>query len=461
MACGGVAWIDGCQFVPSLVAATLLVAVGLWVFLLDFRNRVHQAFSLFLFVLAGVTGMIAFDATALSFPSRIRSYFIIAAPFAALFFAYAYRRRYARGAVPRQGGGRAWIPWAILAAAALAEGLYVYNRDFFVACDAGTCLFGFLALLWPLGFVAYAGIGLLFAIDFVAAPKGPCRRALYLASLGFALVPLQLSGFLFTFSISNGFMVQTGLWVEVLDDILWAAPALLVGAQAVWLMRATRDADDATRRAVRRFVTILPFPLLAGVAMAGSVLLWPDRIAQFVFTNFIITAILTTTLAGLIAYSLARHQLFNIDLKVRIAISRTTLASIFVAVFFVVSEGTAALVGDRLGGDPFAVGLGIVAAGMLLFALHPLQTWASRVAQATMPGARSISDMTSDERLELYREQAELAWLDGSLTAKERMLLDRLRDRIGLSLEEANQIENDVMMPVGKATRQGHRGRPA
>ena len=57
-----------------------------------------------------------------------------------------------------------------------------------------------------------------------------------------------------------------------------------------------------------------------------------------------------------------------------------------------------------------------------------------------MPHQR-VADLTQDERAHLYRDQVELAWADGRLTVKERALLDQLRERMGLSLEEAGAIE--------------------
>lgn len=452
MACGGVQWLEACQFIPSLVAAAGLVVLALWVFILEFRNRVHQAFSLLMFLYAGVVAMPAFDLTADAFAGRIRSYFIIAVPFAALFFAYVYRLRYARGGIARSLSGRRWIPWTILGAAVLAEALYLYDHDYFAKCDASTCTAGVLYLLFPLMYVAFAGISILFAIDFVAARPGPCRRALYLATVAFALLPLHASSFISTFNVGDGFMVATGQWLNIAESMLWALPAVLLAGLAVWLLAATRSAAEA-RRDVRRLLAILPLPLVAGVAMASAMILWPQAGLQILFANFVPAALFTLTLAGLVAYALGRHQLFEIDVKIRLAISRTTLASLFVAVFFVVSEGTAALVGERLGGDSVAAVIGILAAGLLLFALHPLQHWASRVAEKAMPHVKSVRDMTNEERLALYRDQAELAWLDGSLTAKERLLLDQLRDRIGLTPEEAYRLERAAMQPIGPRTR--------
>ena len=111
----------------------------------------------------------------------------------------------------------------------------------------------------------------------------------------------------------------------------------------------------------------------------------------------------------------------------------------FLAVFFVVAQ----LAQNYLAGV-YGWLAGGVAAGLLIFALSPLQHFAERVANAAMPGVRSIAEMAHPERLDLYREQAGLMWADGVIDRQERALLDSLRKRLGLSHEEAASIESEA-----------------
>lgn len=88
--------------------------------------------------------------------------------------------------------------------------------------------------------------------------------------------------------------------------------------------------------------------------------------------------------------------------------------------------------------------LGIAAAGMIVFAIAPLQRAAEKVANAAMPGVKPAADMTASERLRVHRDQARLAWADGKLLDEERAMLDGLRKSMGISAEDALQVEREA-----------------
>lgn len=140
------------------------------------------------------------------------------------------------------------------------------------------------------------------------------------------------------------------------------------------------------------------------------------------------------------AYGILRTQLFDIDLKIRWTVKQSTVAAAFLAVFFVVSEGAAAFLGQRLD----STYLGIGAAALLVFAMAPLQRLAGRVADRAVPGARPLEEMEADERRNLYASMVRTAFQDGTLDPQERVLLAELRGRLGLSTDEAETLEVDV-----------------
>jgi hypothetical protein len=136
-----------------------------------------------------------------------------------------------------------------------------------------------------------------------------------------------------------------------------------------------------------------------------------------------------------------RHQLFDIDLKVRKTVQRSTVVASFVGVFFLASETAEGLVESAWG--PF---VGLAAAGALAVAGRPLERVAERFAGHVMPGVKPLEGMTKRERAALYREQAALAALDG-ITEKDRRMLDGLRARLGLDAEEAARLEREAAPP--------------
>lgn len=98
------------------------------------------------------------------------------------------------------------------------------------------------------------------------------------------------------------------------------------------------------------------------------------------------------------------------------------------------SESVANVLGPRVG--TFA---GIGAAGLLLFALSPLQHLTQRIVQTTL-GPPPPAD-----RIAFYRSMAQQAWANGNLSRDERRFLDDLRVRLGISIEEAARLETEAL----------------
>lgn len=153
----------------------------------------------------------------------------------------------------------------------------------------------------------------------------------------------------------------------------------------------------------------------------------------------------TMLFVAFMAYGILRTQLFDIDLKIRWTVKQSTVAAAFLAVFFVVSEGAAAFLGERLD----STYLGIGAAALLVFAMAPLQRLAGAVAQRAVPGARPVAEMDADERRRLYAGMVRTAFQDGTLDPQERVLLAELRGRLELSTDEAEALEVDVAREQG------------
>ncbi|HEV8358848.1 MAG TPA: hypothetical protein VGR28_00180 [Candidatus Thermoplasmatota archaeon] len=141
----------------------------------------------------------------------------------------------------------------------------------------------------------------------------------------------------------------------------------------------------------------------------------------------------------LLAYGILRTQMFDIDLRLRWTVKQSTVAAAFIGVFFVVSEGAQAAFSETLG--PI---VGLAAAGLLVFALAPLQRAAERVASTAMPHVRDTAEYRLVRKREIYRAALEGALQDGVVTDKERDILARLQDQLGLSATEARALERDL-----------------
>lgn len=138
----------------------------------------------------------------------------------------------------------------------------------------------------------------------------------------------------------------------------------------------------------------------------------------------------------MLLYGILKTQLFDIDVRIRWAVSRSTIGAIYLAAFFAGAQLAQNFIGQSLGWA-----LGGLAAGLLLFALAPIQRFAEQVARNAVPGGRRLEELSERRRRDLYREQVIIAWEDGQLNRKERRLLESLRAKLGMDAETAIRLE--------------------
>lgn len=157
------------------------------------------------------------------------------------------------------------------------------------------------------------------------------------------------------------------------------------------------------------------------------------------------SAAASLVLGASIGYGILKAQLLDVELKVKRGIHHSTLAAVFIAVFFIVSEGAQVVLGDIAGNEL----LGIVAAGALVFALAPLQRLAGRISEATLPDVEDTPAYRERRGREIYAAAVESALIDGVITDAERDVLATLADQLDLSAGEARALERDVAGATG------------
>lgn len=162
--------------------------------------------------------------------------------------------------------------------------------------------------------------------------------------------------------------------------------------------------------------------------------------------NFVAQSLSALFLAACIAYGVLRFQLFEIDLRIKKGIRGGALAGAFFGVFFVATEA-AQLFFERSVGPV----VGLLAAGLLVVALHPLQRVADRVANVAMPHVEATPQYLEYRRMEIYREAVESLLADGNVSDKERVTLDRLRAKLQIGEADARALESDVAQRAGGA----------
>ncbi len=184
-----------------------------------------------------------------------------------------------------------------------------------------------------------------------------------------------------------------------------------------------------------------------GWCMSYSIAAWSmwTALEPFTFTDLrwlgkFVYALGTLLAVPLIAYGILRAHLFDIDLKIRWTIKQSTLAAIIVTFIFLVSEGADRFLSSELGSVA-----GLLAAAVVVFFLTPLQRLAEGVATAAMPNTENTPEYIAYRKMQVYEAAVAEALPDGNISDRERMLLDTLRDSLGISAADADALERELV----------------
>jgi len=213
-------------------------------------------------------------------------------------------------------------------------------------------------------------------------------------------------------------------------------------------IHAWHISSGSARSRARAFTTAFGLrDICWGYAYGGAILMiWSGQYAV-VDTDasglpYVFYALGSLLAVPLIAYGILRTQLFDIDLRIRWTIKQSTIAAAFVAIMFLVSEAAEQFLSAELGNIA-----GLIVAALVVFFLAPLQTFAERVANAAMPNTRETPEYVAFRKMQVYEAAIAEARQEGGISNKERALLERLRDSLGISASDAEAIERDL--PTG------------
>ncbi len=142
----------------------------------------------------------------------------------------------------------------------------------------------------------------------------------------------------------------------------------------------------------------------------------------------------------LVAYGVLRVQLFDVDLRIKRTLKRSTIAAAFVATFFIVSELAGEFLSSQLG-----TVLGIVVTGGLIFFLDPIQRAAERLSNAAMPNTVQTPEYENYRKLQVYESALQAALEDGHISARQRRVLNSMIESMAIDANVAERLESDAL----------------
>lgn len=429
--------------IAQFAVAGIYLGLAAWLLYLDFSRTINRILGL-LFFLRGATivlnQLVAIDPSRSTYWHGSRVYFFIATAFVIVDFLIVYTWR--RPSYIRRNGRR------FLAAFGVGvEFAYLLNHELFATLEGGNLRFGSLGLVTRMYLPLLAAAALWFSWLARNTESDVQARFHALVAMAFATAAIaETAGLLGTVILSGWTVATTGTGTSVgaVTAQLVSLSTLPIAITAISFLLGETFAKGGLRRTV--WFSVLPLaalvlPILAR-AMAGAA-----ESHSYLFFS----AVPRAMAAFLLAYALARQvmngpDVFQLDLRAGAAVRRGTVGGILVAMFFVVSESASQLFSEFAAtqnlSPVIAQLIGILGAGILLVFLHPLNRLGERLSSSALPNAKPLRELADSERLRIYREQVELAWADGSITRKERLLLDKLREQLELPISKAVSAES-------------------
>ena len=227
--------------------------------------------------------------------------------------------------------------------------------------------------------------------------------------------------------------------IKAFNAVGLAGVVSFVAAISAWLQSAPGSAAKRQARAFAIAFGVHDVGLFLVMVLPGH-LIPPPPSGQITDVFDILGAnVVTIAFVLLLSYGILKVQLFDIDLRIKRGLRRSTVAAVFVAVFFVVEQIAQNYLSAR-----FGLLLGAIAAGLTLFAFSHIHHFAERVANGAMPNVKPTPEYLAYRKLEVYRAAFEDLYSENGISDKERAMLDHMRAKLDIRPGDALAIESEV-----------------
>lgn len=400
-----------------------IVALGGWVFFLKPGDERHRAFGLYLFLYGAADIGQALpvvelrDVNAMDMVAEIT---LLAAAWALAWFVLVYPRQRFSRATRRLGLAAFGVVLATLVLAMLVRhdsgaGVAPDGNDVYTPISA-------LTMIWV---AALAAAPLVFSLDLLRGGNDDSRGLKLVAIAGIVWPLYDATNTVLNMILPSDAVVHGEEWL-LARRLLRLGFYLLAVAACVNLARYTK----------RQREPLLP---LIGVLLSGPLIAIARRLLDVDRTLWLVDLAVPV----LVTLAILRGRLFGLDIKLRFAISRSTIAAAFVAAFFLASEGAQLVLGRE------NAYVGLVGAAALVFAMAPLQRAAERLAEKAVPISASpavaASEPMGDTRaVSAYRAAVRAALRDGGITRREELHLMEVAEHVGLTPRQAAVLRHEV-----------------
>lgn len=168
-----------------------------------------------------------------------------------------------------------------------------------------------------------------------------------------------------------------------------------------------------------------------------TLLAWYSRFPKLELT------IVSLSISGLIiAYSILKHKLFDIEFYVKETFIYLSLTIALIGIFRLIELTVSYYISDVFFEGNLVARL--IAAAIVAAIFFPLRNLALKVGNKLFPTfTKSIKSKKQHDLI--YKKQLKIAWLDGVITEKEKNMLNNLREEFGISNEEHKNIEKKII----------------
>jgi hypothetical protein len=271
-------------------------------------------------------------------------------------------------------------------------------------------------------FSIYCGATMAFAVRFrQLALAGDARSARAAAHVAMAFGPIAM-----LITVLSASYAAEARGADLLFEAVYASLAL--GLVGFWAWATWRVAPPLS--AAGRNVALL-------LAALGIVTLAVEAIDLLLYQ--VLVPVARFTCLAVLSYAIVRQQLFDLDMRLKVTLSRSTMAAVFLAVFFVVAQ-----LAQNFLSATYGWSMGGIAAGLLLFAITPIQRAAERLSDKALPSVQPGDPAyVLRKKRDAYRHVYAAAWSDGRMTAKEARLLTEFKVALGMPDGEYAAIERE------------------